>query len=726
MIKKKESLNKSSKLIFFLAVAFFLIFSFGSVSANSEKIESALLMDYFGFDDENNLLFDKGDNSTGSYADGTKINPNLYLKICAKNKEDIENKFLATFYVMGNDTFRTSTTPLKIYPEDINWENCTKKDIDFSPARAVYPGLQSFILCDDPSFPNHCLEGEDRYELSQSQGFFNGSFKFDYEDLGNKVQVNITEVLDHEGEVIDTTYFGDLSTKIIVGLVNKTDNETVATNTTHPGVPITLNYNSELDDFHVVVNGFIGGSPTPIEEVEPLPPTPSRTGGRVVDVEEEEPLVTEYYVSPGRIELEMIQKELKEFNLRLTNTGETEIDFSFSSGLDSLVLPSDFTLGVGKQESVNFVVHGPEEIGVHQGWLIIDGNGIEEFIPVRLNVKTGALFDVFVGLLPNYDRVYQGEVVKARTRIENLGVGLVDVEIKSYISKRQEEILSKSKSVRIETEYEFTESFVLPHDLEEGEYLFNTKISYNNITLVGSDSFYVKERVSLLWWWILLLLLAILILILIIYIILKKREGVQKEDKEIEEKARIEESKSAKIAEDLFLLDKLDFLAMSVKSSLSKNKLNASKRKYEKIRYLYGKLGNESKKEFYYEGMRIYRELKKRGLSVLPLSKPKDIVSYRDKKFLEEIRKKLAERRNVETRRNLFLLSKLDTLTKQAYSLLDKRKLLRSRFKYNRIRRIYNNKLKNDFKWKFYHIGMELYNVLKEEGLKVSELDKPE
>ncbi len=738
MLKKKEKFmwkNNYFSLTAFLLGAFFLVFSLGIISASVE----GRFVNYDGSVLSSGVLFDRGDNSTNSYADGTKTNPNVYLRLCSSEKESLENKFVATFYSFGNESFVTSVSALKIYSSDIDENNCSTKDIDFSPSRAIYPGAKSFALCDNPNFPQSCLE-DNMYEIAQEYGSFNGSFEFISRDVNGKGEINVTKMFDHEGNDVNMVSYS--GTEIIIGLVNKTTGEIISTNTTTLGVPVNLSFNSVLDDFDIYINGLERGGMKPKPPVDPPRPSPGVGVPRPTVLP---PVTLAYNVTPEEIYLESVQREVKSFILELENIGDGRIDFSFSTDLNFLRTPINFSLDANQKREVEFLVYSPEEIGIYRGNVIVNGSGVITEIPVVLEVKSGVLFDIVVEVLQEYKEVYAGEEVKARIELTNLGLGEVELLINYFVSDGIEEITSRSKTVSVETSHEFVAELFLPREIELGEYYFNALVRYDNITLAGYDNFHiVREPLPWYFWvlWVLLPLLIILLLVIIILVSMRKARRIEEEERRRmligrpptefvmeltpEQERKVEAMRQAEIRRNLILLDKLDFLAGHASYLLRKGNVGSAKRRYEKIIHLYNQLNNDSKKEFYYEGMRLYRALRKKRINVAPLDKPEDIVNYRDKRYAEELLRKLEERRRVERRRNLFWIKTLDSFVYNAYSSLSRKKNWSARRIYEKIRTIYSKKLKSEYQKEFYERGMKLYHALKGEGLKVFELEAPE
>lgn len=598
MFKKKDISRRRlvSWNCVFLFTCFLFVFSIGSVSSQAITItDSRLALGSEGNVPPYGILFDY--KNTTSYTDGTKLTENVYLMICGYRGE-LKNKYVATFYKVDELFIESSIIPLKIHEDDFldSSLTCIRKDLDFNPMVAVYPGLKYFAFYDSPDFPKSGEGSLNFYEISQEYGFFNGSFEFELKNFteggDNIAEMNITDVLDHEGNSIDTTYISGFDVEILIGL--RLNENFHALNKTKKGEPVNLTFpgHYSVDDFEIVINGLVDGVPADPEIVDPPepPPTPAPSRGprapSVVEVPEPKP---QYSFTLERISTTVVQGQFLTFSSTVRNIGEEAVvDYSFSTDCDFVVLPQDFSLSPGEESVIEFLIYSPYELGNYSCQIVVDGSGIKNEIPLGLRVVPGVLFDVVVNVLPEYRHVYAGEDVRARVLLKNLGFEDVELEVKSYISKGQEEIVSKNRTIRVRDEYEFVEEFVLPLELDDGEYNFNVMISYDNITLVGYDNFYVHREPSYTLVW---AISAVLLVLLIAFLI--------------------------GIGRDLILLNRLDSLASKALIMLRKGELDQVGSVYERIRTIYNyKLGYRFRSRFYDKGIRLHSALKNKGVRV--------------------------------------------------------------------------------------------------------------
>lgn len=292
--------------------------------------------------------------------------------------------------------------------------------------------------------------------------------------------------------------------------------------------------NKNENYFEYETSNFSGFGIREFFEVTPPEPRPPSRGVRTVEIPTEPPIVSydidSDLIRPKEISLEMVQKEIKRFELELKNTGNTEINFSFDSDLDFISLPSDFSLEAGEKKMVGFTVRAPSEIGKYIGSIFIDGKGLKKEIIVKIEVKSGALFDVSTEVLPDYKNIfYPNAIVKAKTELINLGVGEVELEITSYISKGEDFIVGKEKTAKVGERYDFMEELFLPEGLEEGEYKFNVLVKYDDIVLTSYDTFYLSEEKRI--FCSLIIAICIVFLLMIIFILLARKKRKKKKYK---------------------------------------------------------------------------------------------------------------------------------------------------------------------------------------------------
>ncbi|MEM3405523.1 MAG: hypothetical protein QW117_00950, partial [Candidatus Pacearchaeota archaeon] len=334
-----------------------------------------------------------------------------------------------------------------------------------------------------------------------------------------------------------------------------------------------------------------------------------------------------YFVIPEEINLELKQKELKKFNLTIINNGSKDINLLFISDTENIKAPSSLYLLNKEMENVSLDIIGPKDIGIYKENITIMTEGKDKKIPVTLNVISGALFDVVVRVLPQYKKIYPGKDVRARVELINMGYGRVDVYVKSYITKKgsNEEILSQSKWVAVETKLELLEELTLPDNIKRGEYTFNTLMTYNNITLIGHDNFYVVMNP---FWILILALIGLIFLILIILLIrnrrkkterirsLKMKTAVGELKDELKEREEIERKRN------LILINKLNELTNESIIHYKKNELEDAKNKYEEVRNIYKDLSLDYKKKFYPKGIKLYNLLKEKIKKIPRLEEP--------------------------------------------------------------------------------------------------------
>jgi hypothetical protein len=157
------------------------------------------------------------DTFTQSYADSSQKNPNVFLKICSDDSAELQNNFAALFYRVGDASKEVDIFPAQLVNVDGN--NCSKVDLDFSVFKALYPGIPSVGLDDNPEMTSPAFT-----DFSEWTGFLDGAFIVRYfESSPGILNVTVTRAIIEYGEITKDEPF------IVIGIQNSTDvyNETI-------------------------------------------------------------------------------------------------------------------------------------------------------------------------------------------------------------------------------------------------------------------------------------------------------------------------------------------------------------------------------------------------------------------------------------------------------------------------------------------------------------------
>ncbi len=219
----------------------------------------------------------------------------------------------------------------------------------------------------------------------------------------------------------------------------------------------------------------------------------------------------------------------------ITNDRTTDLEVNVSiTDLERFLFPEEesFTLAAGETKILNFNIYFSENenIDVYLGKIIFKTPIASKFVNVILDVKEKApLFDIKTTILRK--RVSPGKKVTARIEILNLGdLKNIDIELEYKIRDfNNNTYTSKKESFAIVDEFSGKVFLDVPQELQTGEYVFYSKVKYNDIIATSYDTFTVVEIQPLelltnpLFITIISSLIILVIALFLIIIILKKR-----------------------------------------------------------------------------------------------------------------------------------------------------------------------------------------------------------
>jgi len=208
---------------------------------------------------------------------------------------------------------------------------------------------------------------------------------------------------------------------------------------------------------------------------------------------------------------EIINQKLKagsasSTEIKIENTGNSQItlNISLEGEISKFISVEKFlTLDAGeiKNLKLNFYSIDENLTGTYTGKLIISFNNIKREVFIILNVNPKqALLDTIVKIKNENKLVAPGEDLKLTTTLINLGeAGRVDVTILYEIRDMEGNTIYTSHETRaLETQMDIYNEISLPDNIEEGNYILYVKATYSNVTVSGSDVFYVRKRASIL------------------------------------------------------------------------------------------------------------------------------------------------------------------------------------------------------------------------------------
>ena len=268
--------------------------------------------------------------------------------------------------------------------------------------------------------------------------------------------------------------------------------------------------------------------PSPGPGPSPIPAQPS---ARILNFSTDIDLI-KVLLTPGKTEKKMI---------KVSNNGKTKLNLTGKiQDVNQLSYFTEggteyrFELDVNdtKEIEINFFTRKDQEAGIYPGKIAFTGDGIERTVLVIIEVESEKpLFDVKVETLLEYRMVYPGDKVMAQLTIYNLGkIGRVDVNVEYGIKDWDGNvIISGNETLAVETQISVVESLNLSSTIKPNNYIFYSRVSYNNVIGTGSDTFQVIERIRfkipLLYW---LLIIIILILMFVLFYKLRKKRKMKK------------------------------------------------------------------------------------------------------------------------------------------------------------------------------------------------------
>ncbi len=219
--------------------------------------------------------------------------------------------------------------------------------------------------------------------------------------------------------------------------------------------------------------------------------------------------------------------ESKREVLQIKNIGGTILNISLDFGnLEEFMIASEesFLLEAGETKIINIDIFAKEEEipDAYTGRIIVKGNGITKIINVIIEVKERKpLFDVLTNV--RNKKVSPEYNVIANIKMMNMG-DLEHIDVLFYYAIKDFEgnvLTFKEESLFIEKELEIVRRLKVPENLSPGNYIFYSRVSYEEISATSADVFTVTEKVKVSN---LVLLVIVILLIIILIYLLKKRK----------------------------------------------------------------------------------------------------------------------------------------------------------------------------------------------------------
>lgn len=239
-----------------------------------------------------------------------------------------------------------------------------------------------------------------------------------------------------------------------------------------------------------------------------------------------------FSIKPGLLKVNFIQGESKRESFNITNEGKNKIDLILSSELDGeLIIISEPNISLKKNQTkeviVDFFSKVDKQPDVYISKINIEGGGkYRNLILIIELIAKNPLFDIITRL--NKKSVYVSENLKVMIDIKNMGeLENIDVELYYGIKNFDNDILYfRQESIAIEKKLSVTREIEVPEYIPEGDYIFYTRVSYNNITAASMEQLKIlsPEKPLIIWdMQTILILIVVILLIIIIYFYIKRK-----------------------------------------------------------------------------------------------------------------------------------------------------------------------------------------------------------
>jgi len=237
--------------------------------------------------------------------------------------------------------------------------------------------------------------------------------------------------------------------------------------------------------------------------------------------------IRKFTIDKKSIKISLKQGETSYEEITIKNTDHSIFSFTISTpGIEEFVKISEkeFNLAPGEKKTIKLDFIAREEIipELYIGNLIVQSGSTEKSIPIAIEIESSEpLFDIKLEIPRQFKRVLPGENVVAEIELYNLGdLERVDVNM-DYIIKEEgtgKVILFEQDSLAVETQISFIKSFEIPEDTKYGNYIFYTRVNYNEKVASASDRFKVGEE-SLFLKYAKINLILLIIVLLLVYMI---------------------------------------------------------------------------------------------------------------------------------------------------------------------------------------------------------------
>ncbi len=212
--------------------------------------------------------------------------------------------------------------------------------------------------------------------------------------------------------------------------------------------------------------------------------------------------LSDFSVSTNLIKVSLLQGETKIEVIGVENTGESTLNLAIDLKdiKDFLIFPGgvskyELNLRPGEKQSIQLIFNAAKDYksGVYSGKIVVSSNLIQKIIPVIIEVESSKkIFDVDIEI--KNKKVVKGDDLTADIIIFNLGrdLGRVDTQVEFGIRSLKGNIITKQDiRIAVETQASFTESILIPTDLEEGKYVAYAIVTFDSEIGIATEFFEV-------------------------------------------------------------------------------------------------------------------------------------------------------------------------------------------------------------------------------------------
>jgi len=273
-----------------------------------------------------------------------------------------------------------------------------------------------------------------------------------------------------------------------------------------------ISYSAGVLVFNVTQITSYSAEETPVEGGEEVPAVPGVGGG----------VPTGFTLSEDEIKVSLKQGQVTTREIKVTNLLNRGLSFEIENMLEDFVIINEKSFYLNRKESkiitVDIFASETSVPNIYTGKLIFKAGGVEKEVSIIVEIESsGALFDVKSEILPGFLYVLPGEDAKAKIKIFNLG-GSANVLVEYSILDKSGRIISnETETMYIEKEANFVKSLKIPENVSYDEYIFYTRVTYNQKVASASSLFNVGKSPKKPDY-------TLLILILLIIIILKSKK----------------------------------------------------------------------------------------------------------------------------------------------------------------------------------------------------------